>query len=71
MYITQSIRLIVCIQRLSADELSKTKWIKTAAKIPVSLLKDLVVRYETWQRAGGTRASIAGSLDWEEDEENE
>jgi hypothetical protein len=48
--------------------LSKSKWIK-AAKAPVALLKDLIVQYDAWHQAGGTRASIADPLPWEEEEE--
>ncbi|KAH9935445.1 kinase-like domain-containing protein [Fomitopsis serialis] len=54
--------------RLNADDLSKTKWIKTVAKVPVTTLKDLILRYDTWTQGGGTRASIADSLPWEQEE---
>ena len=56
-------------ERPTADELSKSKWIRATAKTPVSILKDLLVQYEQWQQAGGTRASIAEPLAWEEEEE--
>ena len=59
-------------QRLSADDLLKTKYMKTIIKSPpVTILKDLIVRYETWLHSGGTRASVAGSLPWEEEENRE
>ncbi|OCH88887.1 Pkinase-domain-containing protein [Obba rivulosa] len=54
--------------RLSAEELSKTRWIKSVAKVPVTLLKDLILRYDTWIQGGGTRASVAEPLAWEEEE---
>ena len=56
------------LQRPSADELSKSKWVK-AAKAPISVLKDLITQYDAWHQAGGTRASIADPLSWEEEEE--
>ncbi|KAL5528748.1 KIC1 [Sanghuangporus sanghuang] len=58
-------------ERPTADELSRSKWIKATAKTPVSILKELLVQYEQWQQAGGTRASIAEPLPWEEEEEED
>ncbi|OBZ68148.1 Serine/threonine-protein kinase nak1 [Grifola frondosa] len=57
--------------RLTADELSKTKWIKSVAKVPVTTLKDLILRYDAWTKGGGTRASMADPLPWEEEEERD
>ncbi|KZT11062.1 Pkinase-domain-containing protein [Laetiporus sulphureus 93-53] len=57
--------------RLTADELSKTKWIKSIAKVPIMTLKDLILRYDAWQQSGGSRASVAGRLPWEEEEERD
>ncbi|EMD37450.1 hypothetical protein CERSUDRAFT_50694 [Gelatoporia subvermispora B] len=57
--------------RLPADELSKTKWIKLVAKTPVTLLKDLILRYDAWIQGGGTRTSVAEPLAWEEEEARE
>ncbi|KAG6868923.1 hypothetical protein C0993_007697 [Termitomyces sp. T159_Od127] len=54
-------------ERSPADELSKSKWIKSVAKVSVSFLKDLVVRFEQ----AAKRASLAEPLDWEEDEERD
>ncbi|KAF6762942.1 STE/STE20/YSK protein kinase [Ephemerocybe angulata] len=48
-------------ERLPADELLKTKWMKSVSKVPVAILKDLVLRLER----SGPRASLAGPLDWE------
>ncbi|CAA7259300.1 unnamed protein product [Cyclocybe aegerita] len=49
------------VERLSADELAKTKWIKTISKVAVSLLKDLLLRLQQ----AGPRASLNEPLDWE------
>ncbi|KAL6305032.1 hypothetical protein BKA93DRAFT_825363 [Sparassis latifolia] len=57
--------------RLSADELSKTKWIKSVSRVPVILLKDLILRYDAWIKSGGSRASVADPLPWEEEEERD
>ncbi|KAI0633588.1 hypothetical protein C8Q77DRAFT_1157780 [Trametes polyzona] len=57
--------------RLSADELMKTKWIQSVRKTPVTILKDLILRYDAWVKGGGTRASMAAPLPWEEEEERE
>ncbi|TDL17282.1 Pkinase-domain-containing protein [Rickenella mellea] len=66
----------ICLKELSADrptadDLTKTKWIKSTVKTPVSILKEFILQYESWQQAGGTRASIADPLPWEEEEEDE
>ncbi|PIL36069.1 transporter [Ganoderma sinense ZZ0214-1] len=57
--------------RLSADELSKTKWIMSIRKVPITILKDLILRYDAWTKGGGVRASMAAPLPWEEEEERE
>ncbi|KAL4074001.1 kinase-like domain-containing protein [Scleroderma citrinum] len=57
--------------RLSADELLKTKWIKSTSKVTVSILKELIHRYDAWMQSGGTRASLAEPLDWENEERRE
>ncbi|KAG6813319.1 hypothetical protein H0H92_012132 [Tricholoma furcatifolium] len=54
-------------ERLPADELIKSKWIKTTTKVNVSLLKNLVLRFEQ----AAKRASLAEPLDWEEEEERD
>ncbi|THH04201.1 hypothetical protein EW145_g5694 [Phellinidium pouzarii] len=58
-------------ERPTADELSRTKWIRSAAKTPLSVLKELLVQYDAWQQAGGIRVSIAEPLAWEEEEEED
>ncbi|KIK63671.1 hypothetical protein GYMLUDRAFT_447658 [Collybiopsis luxurians FD-317 M1] len=52
------------LERLPADELLKTKWIKSVAKVPVTFLQELVRRLQQ----AGPRDSLAGPLDWEEEE---
>ncbi|KAJ8507921.1 hypothetical protein ONZ45_g9764 [Pleurotus djamor] len=54
-------------ERLPAEELSKTKWIKSVAKTSVSILKELVLRLQQ----AGPRASLAEPLAWEEEEERD
>lgn len=49
-------------QRPTADELSKSKWIKGASKVPTSLLKELIIRYGGWINAGNVRTSIIGDI---------
>ncbi|TEB37578.1 Pkinase-domain-containing protein [Coprinellus micaceus] len=49
------------VERLPADELLKTKWIKNISKVPFSILRDLALRLQQ----SGPRASMAGPLDWE------
>ncbi|KAJ7045412.1 Pkinase-domain-containing protein [Mycena alexandri] len=54
-------------ERLPAEELAKTKWIKSISKVGTSILQDVVRRLEQ----AGRRASLAEPLDWEADEERE
>ncbi|CAE6485335.1 unnamed protein product [Rhizoctonia solani] len=57
--------------RLSAEELSKSKWIKSS-KGSVTILKELLTRYEAWTSKGGVRASLTspfGALDPDEEPE--
>ncbi|KAK7057262.1 STE/STE20/YSK protein kinase [Favolaschia claudopus] len=54
-------------ERLSAEELAKTKWIKSISKVPTIILQDVIRRLEHVER----RASLAEPLDWEADEERE
>ncbi|EJD37987.1 Pkinase-domain-containing protein [Auricularia subglabra TFB-10046 SS5] len=55
--------------RLTAEELAKTKWIKSSSKVSVGVLRDLLHRYSRWQEGGGVRESIVGDLEWEMEEE--
>ncbi|KAJ6586809.1 Pkinase-domain-containing protein [Mycena vulgaris] len=54
-------------ERLPAEELAKTKWIKSVSKVATSILQDVIRRLEQV----GRRASLAEPLDWEADEERE
>ncbi|KAG9002564.1 hypothetical protein FRB95_008445 [Tulasnella sp. JGI-2019a] len=52
--------------RLTADELAKAKWIKNSSKVPITLLKELLVKYTGWVQQGGVRDSIvADTTDFE------
>ncbi|CAE6432439.1 unnamed protein product [Rhizoctonia solani] len=58
--------------RLSAEELSKSKWVKSS-KGSVLILKELLVRYESWTSKGGVRASLTspfGALDPDEEHQD-
>ncbi len=50
------------------EELNKLKWIKTYAKTPVSVLKEVIQSYNAWTKAGGMRMSLIGAetADWGE-----
>lgn len=45
--------------RLSADELSKQRWIKLQAKTPLTPLNELISKYQAWKDSGGQRQSLA------------
>ncbi|GAA5987308.1 hypothetical protein JCM11641_002678 [Rhodosporidiobolus odoratus] len=45
-------------ERPTADDLSRTKWIKSASKLPMVLLRELIVSYVSWIQSGGQRTSI-------------
>ncbi|GAA5853960.1 hypothetical protein JCM8547_008170 [Rhodosporidiobolus lusitaniae] len=58
--------LASCLQidptsRPTADDLSRSKWIKSASKLPMVLLRELIVRYVSWIQSGGQRTSIVVS----------
>ncbi|CAO1628992.1 unnamed protein product [Sympodiomycopsis kandeliae] len=48
-------------ERPGAEELSKSKWIKSSAKVGTSILKDLIATYTAWTKAGGMRMSLLGA----------
>ena len=48
--------------RPSADELSRSKWIRAANKVPTTLLRELIAKYGEWVNAGGVRTSIIGDI---------
>lgn len=49
-----------CVQRLSAEDLAKTKWMK-ATKSPLTSLHEPIQRFQNAEK----RESLAGPLDWE------
>ena len=53
------------LQRLPAEDLLKTRWIKTASKTPITILKDLLLRYNTWIRTGSKLSDLSEPLPWE------
>jgi protein-serine/threonine kinase len=57
--------------RLSAEDLSKTKWIKSQAKTSLTGLNDLLVKYKVWKDNGGQRQSLAPGIgaNMEDDDE--
>ncbi|KZV63027.1 kinase-like protein [Peniophora sp. CONT] len=57
--------------RLPAEELLKTKWIKATSKTPVTILKDLLLRYEAWSKSSSEAADLNEPLPWEQDEADE
>jgi len=48
------------IQRLSAEDLQKSRWIRAHAKVPVVALRELVARYGNWINSGNVRQSLVG-----------
>jgi serine/threonine-protein kinase 24/25/MST4 len=46
-------------ERPTAEDLTKTKLMKSVAKAPLTPLKDLIARYGDWEKKGGIRASLA------------
>ncbi|KAA8893271.1 kinase-like domain-containing protein [Sphaerosporella brunnea] len=44
-------------QRPTAEELQKTKFVK-ATKAPITIMRELIARYEIWEKGGGVRASM-------------
>lgn len=55
--------------RMSAPDLLKTRCMKIASKTPISILRELISRYEAWRKSGGVRKSLAmgGDIDLEDD----
>ncbi|KAG1742854.1 kinase-like domain-containing protein [Suillus lakei] len=58
-------------ERFSADELIRTKWMKSVSKANVSTLRELILRYDAWMQNGGTRNSLVEPLDWENEEKKD
>ncbi|KAI0305784.1 hypothetical protein B0F90DRAFT_1815350 [Multifurca ochricompacta] len=53
--------------RLTAEDLLKAKWIKNAARTPITLLKDLLLRYDAWVKAGSKPSDLSEPLPWEKE----
>lgn len=45
--------------RLPAEELSKHRWVKAQAKTPLTVLNELISRFQAWKENGGQRQSLA------------
>ena len=60
--------IIYNLQRPSPDELLKSKLIKSSLKTSVSVLRKLQLTYKDWQMKGGQRASLAGQV-WDDDDD--
>lgn len=54
-------------QRPTAEELGRSKWIKSSSKMPTTLLRELIVRYGGWVNAGGKRMSIIDDVQRRDD----
>lgn len=42
-------------ERASADELSRTKYIRNTKNVPTTIIKDLIVRYQAWRKNNNSR----------------
>lgn len=50
-------------ERMTAEDLQKTKFIKAHAKVSVGVLRELITKYSSWVNSGGIRQSIIGLED--------
>jgi protein-serine/threonine kinase len=57
--------------RSPAEELSKTKWIKSQSKTPLTVLNELIGKYQAWKESGGQRQSLAPGVGARTDEDDE
>ncbi|WWC57700.1 uncharacterized protein I303_100234 [Kwoniella dejecticola CBS 10117] len=57
--------------RLAAEDLSKTKWIKQQAKTPLTVLNELIAKYQAWKDSGGQRQSLAPGVGANVDDDDE
>ncbi|KAH8990612.1 Pkinase-domain-containing protein [Lactarius akahatsu] len=57
--------------RLTAEELLKARWIKNASKAPVTILKDLLLRYGAWEKSGSKPSDLSELLPWEKENDSE
>ncbi|KAH9956473.1 Pkinase-domain-containing protein [Lactifluus volemus] len=56
-------------KRLAAEDLLKTKWIKNASRVPITVLKDLLLRYDAWVKTGSKPSDLSEPLPWERENE--
>ncbi|GJJ15018.1 hypothetical protein Clacol_009291 [Clathrus columnatus] len=54
-------------ERANAEDLTKARWIKVATKTPVSILRELIIQYDAWSRAGGVRQSLVAEDEDDDD----
>jgi protein-serine/threonine kinase len=57
--------------RLPAEELGKQRWIKAQAKTPLTVLNELISRFQAWKDSGGQRQSLAPGVGASIDDEEE
>lgn len=60
-FITQTL-IVNPAERPDAEELSRSKWVRSASRVPTTLLRELIVRYGGWVSAGGVRMSIIDNV---------
>lgn len=49
-------------ERPNAEEMSRSKWIRSTSRLPTTILRELIVRYGGWVSAGGVRMSIIDNV---------
>lgn len=57
--------------RLPAEDLSKHRWIKAQTKTPLTVLNELIARFQAWKESGGQRQSLAPGVGASIDDEDE
>ena len=57
--------------RLSAEELGKQRWIKAQAKTPLTVLNELISRFQAWIETGGQRQSLVPGVGASVDDDDE
>jgi serine/threonine protein kinase len=60
---------LMFLQRLAAEDLLKTRWIKNASRVPITVLKDLLLRYDAWVKTGSKPSDLSEPLPWERESE--
>jgi protein-serine/threonine kinase len=57
--------------RLPAEELGRTKWIKAQAKTGLNSLVELMMKHQQWKESGGQRQSLAPGVGARVDDDDE